>query len=327
MTNIIRCGIIGTGYAANQRAQTLRGDVRSQLVVFSGHSPEKIQEFAQTHEALAVDSWQEVVEHPDLDLVFICTINRDHGRIVGAALEAGKHVVVEYPISLDPTEAEALIALAETKGKLLHVEHIELLGGLHNAMREFLPEIGNPYYARYVTMVPKSPAPRRWTYNRELFGFPFQAALPHIHRFTNLFGTVESVNCKSRFWWTSEDYYRACLCTAQLQFVNGLIAEVTYSKGETCWQSLRNFEVHGEKGILLFEGEKGRLIRGEEKTPIEVAPRRGLFVQDTQMVLDYLVAGKPLYVSTQDSLYALKVGDMARQSAERGNKAGLETLS
>ncbi|MCP2732709.1 Gfo/Idh/MocA family protein [Limnofasciculus baicalensis] len=320
MTNIIRAGIIGTGYAANQRAQTLQGDPRSQLVVFSGHSPEKIQEFAQTHEASAVDSWQEVVEHPDLDLVFICTINRDHGTIARAALEAGKHVVVEYPISLDPTEAESLIALAQTKGKLLHVEHIELLGGLHNAMREFLPEIGNPFYARYVTMVPKSPAPRRWTYNRELFGFPFQAALPHIHRFTNLFGTVESVSCKSRFWWTTEDYYRACLCTAQLGFVNGLIAEVTYAKGETSWQSLRNFEVHGENGILLFEGEKGTLIRGEERTPIEVAGRRGLFVQDTLMVLDYLVEGKPLYVSTQDSLYALKVGEMARQSAERGSR-------
>ncbi|HBE21752.1 MAG TPA: glycosyl transferase family 2 [Cyanobacteria bacterium UBA11149] len=315
MTNTIRCGIIGTGYAANQRAQTLREELRSQLLVFSGHSPEKTQEFAQTHQILALNSWQEVIAHPDIDLVFICTINRDRGTIVRAALEAGKDVVVEYPISLDPTEAESLINLAQTKGKLLHVEHIELLGGLHNAMRQFLPEIGNPFYARYVTMVPKSPAPRRWTYNRELFGFPFQAALPHIHRFTNLFGTVESVTCQSRYWWTTEDYYRACLCTGQLKFTNGLIADVTYSKGETCWQSLRNFEVHGEKGTLLFEGEKGMLIRGEEKTPIEVEGRRGLFVKDTQMVLDYLTEGKPLYVSSQDSLYALQVGEMARQSA------------
>jgi biliverdin reductase len=46
---------------------------------------------------------------------------------------------------------------------------------------------------------------------------------------------------------------------------------VTYGKGETFWHTQRNFEVHGEQGTLLFEGDRGMLIRGEEKTPIEVA--------------------------------------------------------
>ncbi len=313
----IRAGIVGTGYAANQRAQALQADERSHLVVFSGHTSEKIQEFAHNYETSAVDSWQQVVEHPKVDLVFICTINRDHGAIARAALAAGKHVAIEYPISLDAEEAESLIALAHSQGKLLHVEHIELLGGLHQVLRQSLPEIGNPFYARYTTIVPKRPAPQRWTYHPELFGFPFKAALPHMHRFTNLFGTVDSVSCQYRSWGVG-DYYSACLCTAQLRFTSGLIAAVTYGKGETFWQGLRNFEVHGDRGTLVFEGEQGTLIRGEERIPIEVPGRRGLFVKDTQMVLDYLATGKPLYVSPQESLYALKVGEAARQSAETG---------
>lgn len=313
----IRVGIVGTGYAATQRVQALQTDERSQLVVFSGHTPEKTQEFAQIHETIAVDSWQEVVENPELDLVFICTINRDHGMITRAALEAGKHVVIEYPLSLEPQEAKLLINLAETKGKLLHVEHIELLGGLHQALKQSLPAIGNAFYARYVTIVPKHPAPQRWTHHHELFGFPFKAALPHINRFTNLFGQVLSVSCQARFWGDAE-YYTSCLCTAQLRFVNGLIAEVTYGKGDNFWQALRNFEVHGDQGTLLFEGEKGTLIRGEEKTAIEVAGKRGLFVKDTTMVLDYLVEGTPLYLSPAESLYALQIGEAARQSAETG---------
>lgn len=311
----IRAGIVGTGYAANQRAQTLQADARSQLVVVSGHTPETVQDFVQRHQTSAVESWQQVVAHPDVDLVFVCTINRDHGAIVRAALTAGKHVVVEYPISLDPTEAESLIALAQAQGKLLHVEHIELLGGLHQALQQSLPEIGTPFYARYVTIVPKHPAPQRWTYHRDLFGFPFKAALPHIHRFTNLFGNVATVSCNTQFWQNS-DYYRACLCTAQLQFVKGLIAHVTYGKGEVFWQRLRTFEVHGDRGTLVFEGDQGKLIRGEEEHPITVAGRRGLFVQDTQMVLDHLVDGKPLYVSSEASLYALQVGDAVCQSAQ-----------
>jgi len=258
-----------------------------------------------------------LVEHPDLDLVIICTINRDHGAIAQAALEAGKHVVVEYPLSLDPVEAESLIALAEAQGKLLHVEHIELLGGLHQALRQALPEIGNPFYARYITIMPQHPAPKRWTYHPEQFGFPFSGALSRIQRFTDLFGDVTTVSCQSRFW-EAADYYRACLCTTQLRFTNNLIAEVTYGKGEVFWQGLRDFEVHGEQGTLVFEGDQGSLIRGEERIPIEVGGRRGLFGKDTGMVLDYLVEGKPLYVSAAASLYALKVADAARQSADMG---------
>ncbi|NEP11261.1 MAG: Gfo/Idh/MocA family oxidoreductase [Symploca sp. SIO2C1] len=320
MTNItlpIKAGIIGTGYVANQRAQTLQADSRSHLIAVSGYTPETTQQFAQTHKTLAVDSWQQVVEHPNIDLVFICTINRDHGTIARATLEAGKDVVIEYPLSLDPTEAESLIALAQSKSKLLHVEHIELLGGLHQALRQWLPKIGNAFYARYITIVPKHPAPKRWSYNPELFGFPFNAALPHIHRFTNLFGDVASVSCQSRFWNLS-DYYSACLCTAQMRFGNSLIAEVTYGKGDRFWQGLRNFEVHGEEGTLLFEGQQGTLIRGEERISIEVAGKRGLFVKDTNMVLDHLTKGTPLYVSPAESVYALKVADTARQSAAMG---------
>ena len=313
----IRAGLVGTGFAAKLRAEALQSDSRSRLVAVSGHTPEKTLEFARNHEAIALDSWQQLVEHPDLDLVIICTINRDHGAIAQAALEAGKHVVVEYPLSLDPVEAESLIALAEAQGKLLHVEHIELLGGLHQALRQALPEIGNPFYARYITIMPQHPAPKRWTYHPEQFGFPFSGALSRIQRFTDLFGDVTTVSCQSRFW-EAADYYRACLCTTQLRFTNNLIAEVTYGKGEVFWQGLRDFEVHGEQGTLVFEGDQGSLIRGEERIPIEVGGRRGLFGKDTGMVLDYLVEGKPLYVSAAASLYALKVADAARQSADMG---------
>ncbi len=318
----IRVGLVGTGFAAKLRAETFQADSRSRLVAVSGHTPEKTQEFAQTHQTSALDSWQDLVVHPEVDLVVICTINRAHGAIARAALNAGKHVVVEYPLSLDPNDAESLIALAQAKGKLLHVEHIELLGGLHQALRQWLPEIGNPFYARYVTITPQRPAPKRWTYHSEQFGFPFSAALSRIQRFTDLFGEVSTVSCQSRFW-DAADYYTACLCTAQLRFANGLIAEVTYGKGEVFWQNLRNFEVHGDQGTLVFEGDQGTLIRGEEKTSIEVGGRRGLFIKDTGMVLDYLVEGTPLYLSPADSCYALKVADAARQSSETGQVISL----
>lgn len=320
----LKVGLIGTGYAAKLRAETLQSDQRSHLVVVSGHKPDKTEEFAQTYQALAIDSWQQLVERPDLDLVIVCTINSDHGAIARAALAAGKHVVVEYPLSLKPTEAEELIALSQTQGKLLHVEHIELLGGVHQGLKQSLPQIGTAFYARYSTLNPRQPAPRKWTYSQALFGFPFSGALSRLQRLTDLFGRVTTVSCQARFWEDDPEYYSACLCNAQLRFNNGLIAEVSYGKGKTFWKAERKFEVHGEQGTLVFDGDQGILVRGETTTPIEVGSRRGLFAKDTQMVLDHLLEGTPLYVAPTESLYALKVADAARQSAETGQTVYLK---
>lgn len=322
-TRPVRVGLVGTGYAAKLRAETLQKDARSTLVAVVGHTPEKTEAFSHTYQASALSSCDALVSS-DSDLVIVCTINRDHGAIARSALQSGKHVVVEYPLCLDVAEAKELIALAQAQNLLLHVEHIELLGGLHRALKQSLPAIGNVFYARYSTINTQRPAPRRWTYQPDLFGFPLSGALSRLHRLTDLFGQVNAVSCQTRFWGTDAEFYKACLCTAQLSFNSGLLAEVTYGKGETLWQDERKFEVHGEKGGLIFDGDKGVLVQGEETTPIEVGTRRGLFALDTGMVLDHLFEGTPLYVTPDASLYALKVADAARRSAETGQTVILD---
>ncbi len=321
----VRVGLVGTGYAAKLRAETLQALERSSLVAVVGHTLEKTEAFALAYQAKTFTTWQQLLES-DLDLVIVSTVNRDHGAIARSALEAGKHVVVEYPLCLDPREGEELIALAQAQGKLLHVEHIELLGGLHQALRSSLPAIGKEFYARYSTINPQRPAPQRWTYQPDLFGFPLSGALSRLHRLIDLFGAVAQVSCQVKYWGEDAEFYRACLCTAQLSFTSGLLAEVTYGKGETLWQNERKFEVHGEQGGLIFDGDRGVLV-AEVTTPIEVGSRRGLFAKDTAMVLDYLLEGTPLYVSASTSLYALKVADAARRAAETGETVAIDSVT
>lgn len=316
----IRVGLVGTGYVAKSRAQTLGNDQRSHLVAVTGHSPETTAAFCQEFNAQLVPNWLELVQRDDLDLIIISTINRDHGAIAKAALENDKHVVVEYPLCLDPQQGQELIALASRRQKLLHVEHLELLGGLHNAIKAALEAIGTVFYARYSTINPQRPASERWTYQNSLFGFPLVGALSRLHRLTDLFGAVASVNAQSQFWNVDGDgdRYRSCWCQTQLHFTCGTIGEVVYGKGETFWESENLFTLYGEAGTLIFTPKEGKLLQGDIPQPIEVASRSGLFVRDTQMVLDHLFDGTPLYVSAADSLYTLKVADAARRSAETG---------
>ncbi|MBW4631402.1 MAG: Gfo/Idh/MocA family oxidoreductase [Iphinoe sp. HA4291-MV1] len=315
---LVRVGLVGTGYTAVARSEALLHDERSHLVAVVGHTPEKTEAFARNCQAEVVDSWQQLVEQDNVDLVMICTVNRDHGAIARRALASGKHVVVEYPLSLDVAEAEELIALAKAQKKLLHVEHIELLGGLHQALKQHLPKVGQVFFVRYNTIKPEHPAPRKWTYNHELFGFPLIGGLSRLHRLVDLFGKVMSVNCHNRFWQTETEYYQSCFCDTHLSFESGLLAHVVYGKGETLWQAERRFEVHGEDGGLIFDSNTGVLVQLGEIKPIEVGARQGLFAKDTTMVLDHLINGTPLYVSPEESLYTLKVADAARRSAQTG---------
>lgn len=311
----IKVGIIGTGYAAQKRAEAFQNSSLSELIAVMGNSAENTQIFCDTYKINSVGNWQELVNDSRLDLICICNVNRDHGSMVRNALLADKHVIVEYPLTLNPSEAEDLINLAQQRHRLLHVEHIEILGGVHQALKNHLSDIGTPFLARYSTILSKAKVVPHWTYSYDYYGFPFIAAVSRINRFTDLFGEVDSVNCNARFWDAPDTgYFSSCWCQAQLSFKNQMMVNLTYGKGEKFKTSDRTLEIYGDQGTILFEGEKGKIIKGKEEIEIEVGTRRGLFAQDTEIVLEHLTIEKSLYIDNTASAYSLKVANATLQS-------------
>ena len=330
----LKVGIVGTGYSAKKRAEAIKADRRAELLVVTGNTPERITKFCQDFAVKAVDSWSRLVNLPELDLIFVCTINRDCGAIARAAILAGKHVVVEYPLALEAQTAAEIIELAAAKQKLLHIEHIEIIGGLHQAIKQHLPRVGRVFQVRYTTISRQKSDRQSWKYHKSTFGFPLAAALSRIHRLTDLFGAVKTVDCHNRYWDTAgSDYFRACMCNAQLHFENGTVGELIYGKGDIFHQSERTFAIYGEQGAIVFKGETGTLIQEGVEKKITVTPRRGLFARDTAMVLDYLCdriaypSGnrQPLYIQPQASLYALQVANAAQKSSLRERKIYLSS--
>ncbi|MBW4654670.1 MAG: Gfo/Idh/MocA family oxidoreductase [Kaiparowitsia implicata GSE-PSE-MK54-09C] len=321
----IGVGIVGTGYAAKARVEALADDERAQVVAVSGRNPDRVHDLSDPHGALALSDWQELMQQSAVDLVIVATFNRDHGAIAQAALQAGKHVMVEYPLALELAMAEQLVTLAQRQQRMLHVEHIELLSGIHRAIARALPAIGTPLYVRHCTLNPQRPAPSKWTYRLDEFGFPLVGALSRIHRLTNLFGRVATVSCQTQYWQhpTDANTFTTCLCSAQLRFVSGVIADVVYGKGESLWQPERSFSVQGQLGSVVVEGDRGELMVGENRQSLDLGSRKGLFAQDIAAVLDHLTLGKRLYVNVHDSLYALAVAEAARRSADSGNTVAL----
>ena len=326
----IRVGLVGTGYAARTRAAAFGKDKRSHVVSVAGRDPERTATFAMQHGLILAPHWQSLVEDEAIDLVVVATVSALHGDIAEAALIAGKHVVVEYPLSLDLAQAERLLVLAAQQKRLLHVEHIELLGGLHQAMKRYLPVVGEPHYVNYCTFNPQHPAPEKWTYQLDLFGFPFCGALSRVHRLTNLFGKVTAADCISQVFGdrkeeslSDKDYFKTIVCSGRLRFENGVVAALTYGKGEQLWIARRDVEVQGSLGALCFARNEGALTTVAGTQPFSVTPRRGLFVKDTAAVLAYLTEGTELYVTAKESVYALSVGDALRRASECGQSVSL----
>ena len=318
----LQVGIVGTGFAAKRRVEALRADSRAHVVAIAGNTPENTEAFARTQEITISQSWQTLIDQDDIDLVVVCHANRCHGEVVRSALTTGKSVIVEYPLALSVAEGIELIELARRQRSLLHVEHIELLGGLHQAMQAHLPEVGIPAYVRYCTAAARHPAPQKWGYDADLFGFPLMGALSRVHRLIHLFGTVHQVACQLQYDSGLPEpptgYFRNCRCVAQLRFHSGVIAEVFYAKGEQTWRSQRSMVVEGDLGALIFDGDEGIFNSPTNSYPIEVAARRGLFAKDTTNVLDAVYEGTPLYVTPQESLYALQVAAAAEKAAQTG---------
>lgn len=309
----IKVGIVGTGFVANLRGDLFSQFPEAQVVGFAGplHRSEAL---GQKFNCPAFSEPEKLYEIADL--IVVANTNNDHSRVAQMALEAGNHVVVEYPPALTYAEGLQLWQLAQAQQKLLHIEHIELLGGVHQAMLQHLDKIGTVHFVRYVTKSPQRPAPDKWTYYPDRYGFPLVGALSRIHRLTAVWGAVKQVSCQVSYSGSHlPQRYSSCYCDAQLIFANGTIGHIHYSKGEYCWQSERSLEIQGESGGLFFSNDRGKLINHAGETALEVGSSRGLFAIDTQQVIEYLLEGKPLYVQPQSSLTALQVADAARLAA------------
>jgi predicted dehydrogenase len=69
-------------------------------------------------------SYDAMLADPTIDLVDICNPTDQHPAFALAALKAGKHVLVEKAIALQPAQADEMLAAAKTAGKLLMVAHV-----------------------------------------------------------------------------------------------------------------------------------------------------------------------------------------------------------
>ena len=122
MNDTIRVGLIGYGYASKTfHAPLIAGTPGMDLAAIASSDAAKV---ATDWPSVAVVSEpKHLFNDPNIDLIVIPTPNDTHFPLAKAALEAGKHVVVDKPFTVTLSQARELDALAKSFGRLLSVFH------------------------------------------------------------------------------------------------------------------------------------------------------------------------------------------------------------
>ena len=98
----IRWGILGSGWIAERFIESVRAHTKQDLVAVGSRRKDRAEEFASRMGLKrAYGDYKELVEADDLDVIYVATPHNMHYEGVMLALNAGKHVFVEKPISLN----------------------------------------------------------------------------------------------------------------------------------------------------------------------------------------------------------------------------------
>jgi predicted dehydrogenase len=116
----VRWAVIGTGTISQSFVPDLRSALGAEVAAVFGRDPSRAAAFGAEHGIAAVfDDYRALLADPAIDAVYLATPFATHHRLARAALEAGKHVLVEKPMARTAAEVEALFALAADRGRFL----------------------------------------------------------------------------------------------------------------------------------------------------------------------------------------------------------------
>ncbi|WP_415854838.1 Gfo/Idh/MocA family protein [Sinomonas sp. G460-2] len=116
----LRWGIVGPGWIAGEFAKAVRAHTAQRIVAVGSRSLDRASSFAAAHGIdYALGSIGQLVTHPEVDVVYVATPHSEHLGVGLAAIAAGKHVLIEKPITVSAAGAQALADAARAAGVLV----------------------------------------------------------------------------------------------------------------------------------------------------------------------------------------------------------------
>lgn len=149
MTEPVRTALVGYGYWGVNLARNLAAAPTIELIgVADADDGRRVDVKAQHPAARTWSGLGEVLDQPDVEAVVIATPASFHGRMALDVLRSGRHVLVEKPLAMDPTEADLVADEAEARSLVAMVGHTFLYSPPVERLRRYVGdgELGDVQY-------------------------------------------------------------------------------------------------------------------------------------------------------------------------------------
>ena len=278
----IGIGVIGTGFmgkahsiAYSASASVFGIGLRPNLEIVCDLSPERANQRAtDLGFSRHTDQWQDVVNDPRVDLISVCTPNNTHSEISIAALEKGKHVWCEKPMSSSLEDSQIMAEVAEKSNSKTIVGYNYTKNPVVIHARKIIEKgtIGriSGFFCRYdVDNEADGSKPWSWRMSKELSGTGSNGdILSHVisvghylinSRISNVVGDISIIhkqrkdpkeNEKSKIV-DNDD-----MVSALVHFENGVHGHIGASRvswGKKCGLT---WEIHGTEGTITYNQER-----------------------------------------------------------------------
>lgn len=246
MTHPIRVGVVGVGSLGINHARIYHELPECHLAAIYDTDAARAAEVAQKYNAAACSSLDQLIEHVDAASIVVPT--HLHFDVASQMIRAGKHLLVEKPITSTTSEAEELVRLAEQNRVVLQVGHIERF----NPVMEYLESAArNPKFIEAHRLSP-FPPPREGMHPRgtevnvvlDLMIHDIEVILHLVH------APVKEVRAVGvPVLSGSED-----IANVRLEFENGCVANITASRISP--ERMRKIRVFVEDAYISLDYQK-----------------------------------------------------------------------
>ena len=136
---MLRVGVIGVGYWGPNLIRNFVANPGTEMKMCCDLRRERLNYINSLYPTIEItENCKEIIESSEIDLIVICTPVFTHYEIAKKALEAGKHVLIEKPMTSTGAEGEELLNIAEQKGLQIFVDHTFIFTGAVAKIKELI---------------------------------------------------------------------------------------------------------------------------------------------------------------------------------------------
>jgi len=312
----LRIAVIGAGFWGKNHARVLSQLDQTELVAVCDVEESRAKALGVEFHVPYFTNKAEVFARNDLDAVTICTPTITHEEVATQALRAGKHTLVEKPMTSTVSEARKLVALAKEKGLRLMPGHIERFNPAVDYLKTLLDaeKLGTVtlFHARRVG---------RWPERIGDVGVVRDTAIHDIDLARYIFrDEAHSVHARiGNIRHTKEDY-----AEIMLEFTNGGTAFI-----DANWltpRKTRTLIVTGSEATVQLDYISQEIVIEDSKQSI----RPNLVKQEPLRLelghfADGVLSGKSFRANGEDGLKAVEICEVVLQAGTSGQTVPIIT--